>query len=359
MQVLVTGGTGFVGSALCEELAARGHDVTALARHPDEANFEGDVETARGDVTDYDSIEPHFEGQDAAVQLVALSPLFRPDGGNERHFEVHLGGTENAVRAAEAHGVDTFLQMSGVHADPNADTAYLQSKGEAEAVVRNSELDWIIFRPTVLFGDGDEFRSFTKLVAPPYLAPLPGGGDQRFQLMYVEDGASVFADALEGKTGEEDADGADDEAVDDEDASEAAEDGADGDDDDEGDGDDDDEGDGDDDDEGDGNGNPHVGQTYEVAGPEVKTFAELVQWTYAAENKPVKTVPLPMPFADIGLGVLGAVGGPLGSDQAKSLRKDLTVDHNDVDAFGVDAAELTTYGEYLGVTEERVAELNH
>ncbi|WP_255197281.1 NAD(P)H-binding protein [Halorarius litoreus] len=357
MKVLVTGGTGFVGTALCEELAARGHEVTALARNPHEGTFEGEVETVRGDVTDYDSIEPHFEGQDAVVQLVALSPLFQPKGGNQRHFEVHLGGTENAVKAAKEHGVGTFLQMSGVHASPDAETAYLKSKGEAEDVVTDSGLDWIIFRPTVLFGDGDEIRSFVKTVATPYLTPLPGGGKQRFQLMWVDDCARLMAGALEGKTGAalgEDAEEEVDEKVDEE--LEAEEDA-------EADEETDEEADADADDESDDTEepapaepgeNPHVGQIYEVGGPEVQKFSEVVELIYAAEHKPVSVIPVPMALADIGLSVLGAVGGPLGPDQAKSLRKDLVVQHNDIDAFGVDPEELTTFADYLGVDESEL-----
>lgn len=321
MDVLVAGGTGFVGTSLCEELASRGHAVTALARNPEDAAFDADVATVGGDLTDYDAVEDHFAGRDAVVQLVALSPLFKPSGGDERHFEVHVGGTENAVRAAETHGVDTFLQVSGVHADPDADTAYLRAKGEAETVVRESALDWIVVRPTVMFGDGDEIRSFTRLVAPPYVTPLPGGGTQRFQLLWVDDCTAMLADALEGRTG--DGRGAD--------AGAEAGTGADG-------------------------RNPHVGETYELGGPEVQTFAEVVELVWAAEGKSVRVVPVPMALADAGLSVLGAVGGPLGADQARSLRKDLVAAHNDVDAFGRSAGDLTTFAAYLGVggaTESR------
>jgi NADH dehydrogenase len=333
MNVLVVGGSGFVGTNLCRELVERGHDVTALSRSPDDADLPSGVETVMGDVTAYDSIEGAFEGQDAVVYLVALSPLFKPNGGNERHFEVHLGGTENCVQAAEEHGVELFVQMSGIHASPDADTAYLQSKGEAEAVVKESKLDWVIFRPTVLFGEGDEIRSFTKLVATPYLTPLPGGGKQQFQLMWVEDCTGLMADALEGQTGVADVDEDTNADADAEPAETAGDGGAE-----------------------DTSENPHVGQVYEVGGPEVQPFSEVVELTWAAENKPVSIVPVPMGLADVGLSVLGSVGGPLGADQARSLRKDLVVEHNDIDAFGVSPEELTAYAEFLGV--ER-AELEH
>ncbi|MFC6726278.1 SDR family oxidoreductase, partial [Halobium palmae] len=118
MNVLVVGGTGFVGSFLARELHERGHEVAVLSRNPGEADLAAAVERVSGDVTDYDSIEGAFEGRDAVYFLPALSPLFKPDGGDEMHFRIHLQGTENAVRAAETHGVDRYVQMSALGADP-------------------------------------------------------------------------------------------------------------------------------------------------------------------------------------------------------------------------------------------------
>jgi len=123
MQVLVAGGNGFIGTNLVDELVDRGHDVTVLARTPDAAALPEGVDTVSGDVTAYDSIESALDGQDVVVNLVALSPLFKPKGGNEMHDEIHRHGTENLVRAAEESGVDRFVQMSALGADPDGATA--------------------------------------------------------------------------------------------------------------------------------------------------------------------------------------------------------------------------------------------
>ncbi len=294
MQVLVVGGDGFIGRHLCTELLDRGHDVTALSRTPDEAAVPDGVETVVGDVTAYDSIEPAFEGMDAAVQLVALSPLFKAKGPGDPHDRVHRSGTENCVQAAEAHDVDRFLQLSGIHADPDADTAYLRAKGKAEELVRASELDWTIVRPTVVFGDGDEFGDFVGLVTTPVITGLPGGGRVHYQPIFVDDLIPILADTLEG--GE------------------------------------------------------HVGETYEIGGPEELTLAEVTRLLYRARGSSVRILPVPTVLAKVGLTVMGKVPGfPLGADQAKSMDTDLVVAHNDAAAFGVDESDMTTYGEYLGV----------
>ena len=297
MDTLVVGGTGFVGTHLCRELVERGHEVTALSRTPDGAP--AGVETVTGDVTAFDSIQGAFEGRDSVVNLVALSPLFKPDGGDEMHDVVHRQGTENCVRAAEEYGVERFVQLSALGADPNGATAYIRAKGRAEERVRDSALDWTIFRPSVVFGEGGEFVSFTKrlkrLFAPGVpVYPLPGGGKTRFQPVWVGDLAPMIADALE----EQD----------------------------------------------------HVGQTYEIGGPDTLTLREVVELVYEAEGKSVSVVGLPMALAGVGLSVMDAVPGmPMGKDQYRSLSFDNTTSDNDVDAFGVDDGRLTAFHAYLGV----------
>ena len=294
MDVLVTGGDGFVGRNLCDELADRGHDATALSRDPDPSVFEKDVNTAIGDVTAYDSMASAFEGRDAVVNLVALSPLFQPSGGDEQHFEIHLGGTENAVRAAEEHGVERFVQMIALGADPDGPTAYIRSKGEAEGVVRDSGLDWTIFRPSVVFGEGGEFVSFTKQLTPPYLAPLPRGGRTRFQPIWIGDLAPMLADGVtEGG---------------------------------------------------------HTGETCEIGGPAVLTLADVAKLACRAEGKSVSIAPVPMALTKLGMGLVDPLPLiPFGADQARSLEMDNTVADNDVAAFGRDVGDLRSLADYLGV----------
>ncbi|WP_229121151.1 complex I NDUFA9 subunit family protein [Halapricum desulfuricans] len=300
MRVLVTGGDGFVGRHLCAELTDRDHDVVSLSRDPDPSVLPDGVETVPGDVTDPDSFGDAFESVDAVVNLVALSPLFTPSGGDEMHERIHLGGTENVVAAAEAAGVDRIVQMSALGADPDGPTHYIRAKGRAEGVVRESGLADVIVRPSVIFGEGGEFVSFTKrlkkLFAPGVpVYPLPGGGTQtRFQPIWVGDLAPMLADAVAGAS--------------------------------------------------------HAGETYELGGPDVLTLREVTELVYESEDRSIRIVSLPMGLAGIGLKTLGSVPGfPMGADQYRSLQFDNTTDDNDIEAFGVTADSLTTLAAYLGV----------
>jgi NADH dehydrogenase len=292
MRVIVVGGSGFIGSYLCRELKQRGHSVTALSRSPGNDRLPNGVSKAMGNVTAYDSMHDAFDGMDVAVNLVALSPLFKPSGGDEMHDRIHRQGTENVVRACEEHGVSRLVQMSALGADPQGETAYIRAKGQAEDAVKNSSLDWVIFRPSVVFGEGGEFVSFTKKLAPPYVTPLPGGGKTRFQPIWVEDLVPMLADACEG--------------------------------------------------------DQHVGQTYEIGGPEKLTLAEVAEVIHGAEGRSVTVVPVPMALAGVGLSVAGKVPGfPMGADQYRSLKFDNTTADNDIGAFGIGESDLTTLGEYL------------
>ena len=295
MKILVTGGTGFIGRNLCRELADRGHDVTALSRSRDDAALPDEVAWVAGDVTDPGTLAEPMEGVDAVVNLVAISPLTRPKGGEGVHDAVHRAGTENVVRAAEAADVDRILQLSGIHADPNGPTAYLRAKGRAEEIVRESALEHVIVRPTTVFGDGDELVPFTRKVAPPYLTPLPGGGDLRFQLIWVGDLVPILADAVEDDA--------------------------------------------------------HLGETYEIGGEEVLTLAQIAKMVHRAEGRSATVIPVPMPLAGIGMTLGQYVPGfPFGPDQYRSIQIDLVTGHNDLEAFGVDPSTLRTFGDYVGVT---------
>ncbi|MDF9745058.1 complex I NDUFA9 subunit family protein [Natrinema salsiterrestre] len=292
MNVLVTGGDGFVGRHLCSELLDRGHDVTSLSRTPDPSVLPDEVDLRQGDVTDYDSIEDAFKGQDVAVNLAALPPLHQPPRETS-HDSVCIGGSINAVEAAEQHGVSKFVEMSSLGADPNGDTAYWRTQGLGEKVVRSSELDWIVFRPSFIFGEDSETFTFVRRHTTPYVTVLPNGGDRpQFQPIWIGDCVDIFADGIE------------DDAYD--------------------------------------------GEVYELGGPEVLSFGEVTRMLYEADGKSVEILPVPMRVATIALHAVDPIPSiPLGVDQARALKMTNVADHNDVDAFGYDESNLTTLSAYL------------
>jgi uncharacterized protein YbjT (DUF2867 family) len=197
MNVLVTGGTGFVGPKVVHAVRARGHDVRALVRDRRRAaTLEAwGCEPVEGDVTDADSVARATEGMDAVVHLVALIK-----GKREDFVRVMEHGTASLLRAAEAAGARRFVLMSALGtSEANRDLVpYFHAKWEMEQAVKASPLDWVIFRPSFVFGaDGGVLPTFIRQVRWSPVTPVVGSGEQRLQPIWVEDVAECFARAVD------------------------------------------------------------------------------------------------------------------------------------------------------------------
>ena len=197
MKILVTGGTGFVGTHLVNALARRGHDVAVLARHPERARnrYNRPVERVRGDVLDMPSLVAALSGRDAVIHLVGIIH----EQGRQTFDRMHRLAPENVVAAAREAGVRRLLHMSAMGASEDAPSEYSRTKAAGERAVTQSDLDWTVIRPSIVFGPGD---GFVSLLAPivrsnPLFIPVIGSGETRFQPVSVYDVARVFADALE------------------------------------------------------------------------------------------------------------------------------------------------------------------
>lgn len=197
-MILVTGGTGFVGSHLVERLRQEGRPVRCLVRDPSRAGHlrERGVELVAGDITEPTSLGPALRGVEAVVHLVAI---IREQG--DRTFQkVNVEGTGNVVGAAKAAGVRRFVHMSALGAVDDPRYRYIYSKWQAEEIVRKSGLDWTIFRPSVIYGPG--FGFFDRLwqsvkLSPPPIVPVPGSGKTRFQPIWVGDVATCIVKAVD------------------------------------------------------------------------------------------------------------------------------------------------------------------
>jgi len=174
---------------------APGHRVIAISRDGRRLpEWTADVEARAADITTGD-LEAALAGADAVVHLAAIP---RETGGR-RFDDVNVRGTHRVVAAAESIGVRRFVHLSvlGVADDPKL--AYLYSKWRGEDAVRASHLEWVVLRPSLMFGSGDGFFNLVKTTLrwwSPGVVAIPGTGDARFQPLSVDDLAVAIEKSL-------------------------------------------------------------------------------------------------------------------------------------------------------------------
>jgi len=195
--ILVTGASGFVGGHVVHALRAAGKDVRALVRDRRKA---GRLETwgatlAVGDMTDAVSLRTAVGECDAVVHLVAVR-----QGREERFRKVMVQGTADLLAAAHAAGVRRFVHMSALGtSEATKDLVpYYRAKWDTEQLVKASGLDYVVFRPSFVFGrDGGILPTFVKLARLAPVTPIIGSGRQRIQPIWVEDVAHYFARSID------------------------------------------------------------------------------------------------------------------------------------------------------------------
>jgi uncharacterized protein YbjT (DUF2867 family) len=196
-RVFVTGATGFVGRSVIQALRSDGYVVRCLVRRGSERDLRGleAVERVEGDILVRRGLEEGMAGCQAVVHLVGIIRE-RPTAGTT--FEmVHTQGTINVLEAAMAAGIRRLLHMSALGSRPGARARYHQTKWAAEEAVRASGLAWTIFRPSIIYGRGDEFVTMlARMVERSPVVPVIGSGRQRLQPVPVEHVAEGFARAL-------------------------------------------------------------------------------------------------------------------------------------------------------------------
>ena len=165
-MIIVTGGSGYVGSHIVKKLIEVGKPVRAMVRRRDqavkEARLQGlDLEIIEGDVTQPESLERAFKGGDAVIHTVAIAI----EKGDLSYEVINAQGTANVLEAAKSVGIKRFINLSQLGADAQLPYRFLASKGLAQEYVADSGLDWTAFRPSVIWGPEDEFaNTFAKLV---------------------------------------------------------------------------------------------------------------------------------------------------------------------------------------------------
>jgi len=237
--VTVYGGSGFLGRHVVRALAKRNYLIRVAVRRPDLANHlqplgrVGQIHAVQANLRHAPSVEAAARDAQVLVNLVGI--LF--ERGRQRFDSIQTFGAEQVALAANAHGA-RLVHVSAIGADEHSPAHYARSKAAAERLVLAAQPSATIMRPSILFGPEDDFfNRFAALARMSPALPLIGGGHTRFQPVFVGDVATAIADAVDGKA--------------------------------------------------------RAGTIYELGGPEVRTFKELMQYVLATIERKRLLVPLP------------------------------------------------------------------
>jgi len=197
MKVLVTGGTGVVGTAAVDHLLKAGHTVRLLSRHAraDARRWAAGVEPREGSISSHAAVGRAAEGCDAVLHAAGIVSESPP---KDTFQAVNVEGTHRLAREARRAGVRRFVYVSSLGADAGG-SRYHRSKHDAEEVVRaEAPAGWLIVRPGNVYGPGDAVISLLlKMVRTLPVVPLIGAGDQPFQPVWADDLGLALARAVE------------------------------------------------------------------------------------------------------------------------------------------------------------------
>ena len=270
--VTVYGGSGFLGRHVVRALARRGYRIRVAVRRPELAGHlqplgkVGQIHAVQANLRDTASVEAAARDADALVNLVGI--LF--EGGRQRFDAIHRDGAERVALAASNHGAH-LVHVSAIGAAEKSPSHYARSKAQAEALVAAAVPGAVIVRPSIVFGPEDNFfNRFAAMARMLPALPLIGGGLTRFQPVFAGDVAQAIAMAVDGEA--------------------------------------------------------KAGAIYELGGPDIRTFKELMQFVLATIERKRLLVPLPFPLARLKAMFLQyAPGVPLTPDQVELLRSDNVV----------------------------------
>jgi uncharacterized protein YbjT (DUF2867 family) len=270
--VTVFGGSGFLGRHLVRALVREGYRVRPAVRRPDLAGHlqplgrVGQIHAVQANLRYPASVEAAVRGADVVINLVGV--LF--ERGKQRFEAVHAEGAHTVAQAAAAADA-RLIHVSALGADPDSPALYGRSKAQGEAAVLATVPDATIFRPSIQFGPEDDFfNRFAAMARISPALPLIGGGNTRFQPVFVGDVAQAILRAVDGRA--------------------------------------------------------KGGTIYELGGPEVRSFKELMQYVLAVTERKRLLLPLPFGLARFKAHFLQLLPTPLLTpDQVESLRVDNVV----------------------------------
>jgi uncharacterized protein YbjT (DUF2867 family) len=269
-RTAVLGGSGFIGRYIVKRLAARGDVVPVGCRHAEEAKFlrpmgaVGQVETVNVAIDDQTLLPPFLAGNDAFVNCVGILR----ESGSQSFERVHHTGPAMLARFAREAGVERFVHISAIGADSRSASAYARTKAAGEHAVRDAFPTVTILRPAIVFGPEDQFfNRFAAMAMLSPVLPLIGGGETRFQPVYVGDVADAVIKCLEDSA--------------------------------------------------------TAGRTYELGGPKIYTFRELLELLLREIRRKRWFIDLPFGVAELQAKLMSILPNPpLTPDQVELLRRD-------------------------------------
>lgn len=198
MKVFVTGGTGYVGSQIIQDLLNAGHEVTALVREGSESKLSADpdrIEIVKGDALEQESFSGALADCDAVIHLIAIIREFPQKGitFEKMNFET----TKNVLEAARKHSISRFVYMSALGAKHDSKSSYFTTKAASEDLVKESGIDYTIFRPSIIHGPDDEFINyFAGIMRTFHVIPIIGAGRYRMQPIHLRNVSQAFVQSL-------------------------------------------------------------------------------------------------------------------------------------------------------------------
>ena len=196
LNVALLGGSGFVGSHVAHCLDGAGYKVRVLTRKRESAKhliLLPNVEVVECDIRDDEALRQGLKGADAVINLVGI--LHERRGA--RFYDIHAEFPRRVVEACRHQSITRLLHVSALRAGPHAPSLYLRTKGEGEAAVRKSGLQWTLFKPSVVFGSGDSFMTLFARLARRMPVLFRACPDARSQPVWVEDLARAVVLSLD------------------------------------------------------------------------------------------------------------------------------------------------------------------
>ncbi len=268
--ITVVGGSGFLGRYVVHRLAGQGYVIRVLCRHPSEATFlkpagnVGQIVPDYADLAKPESLKGKVDNSAAVINLVGI--LY--ESGKHSFSRIHAQGAEKLAKLAKEAGVPRFVQVSALGVSKASNSTYARTKLAGEEAVRGVYPNATILRPSVLFGAEDNFfNQFARMSQFSPALPAIGGGETKFQPVYVDDVAQAITTVLERRD--------------------------------------------------------TAGKTYELGGPKVFTFKEILQYIGEVTGQKRALVPIPYSVAGLMGSITQLLPNPmLTSDQVRLLKYD-------------------------------------